>query len=70
MWKLFERIIEKDHYSEKEAAETLKPIVDALRYCHEMNISHRDLKVLHNKIRVILFLSHKIYYTLPLIKMQ
>jgi len=28
-----------------EAAETIKPIVDAIRYCHNMGIIHRDLKV-------------------------
>ena len=43
--QLFERIVDKDHYSEKEAAEALKPIVDAIRYCHSMGIAHRDLKV-------------------------
>jgi len=36
--------VEKEHYSEKEAAETFRPIVDAIRYCHEMDIIHRDLK--------------------------
>ncbi|CAD8087970.1 unnamed protein product [Paramecium sonneborni] len=42
--ELFERIVEKDHYSEKEAAATLRPIIDALSYCHKMGIAHRDLK--------------------------
>ena len=42
--ELFDRIVEKEQYSEKEAAETIKPIVDAIRYCHENGIIHRDLK--------------------------
>jgi len=42
--ELFDRIVEKEHYSEKEAADTIRPIVDAIRYCHEMGIAHRDLK--------------------------
>lgn len=42
--ELFDRIVEKEHYSEKEAADTIRPIVDALRYCHSMGIAHRDLK--------------------------
>jgi calcium/calmodulin-dependent protein kinase I len=33
--ELFDRIVEKEAYSEKEAAETIRPIVDAIRYCHE-----------------------------------
>ncbi len=42
--ELFDRIIEKEHYSEKEAADTIRPIIDAVRYCHLYNIIHRDLK--------------------------
>jgi len=32
--ELFERIIESESFSEKQAAETIRPIVDALNYCH------------------------------------
>jgi calcium/calmodulin-dependent protein kinase I len=42
--ELFDRIVEKEHYSELEAAEIIRPLVDAVRYCHSMGIMHRDLK--------------------------
>ena len=42
---LFDRIVEKEHYSEKEASDTIRPIIDSIRYCHAMGIAHRDIKV-------------------------
>jgi len=42
--ELFDRIVEKEHYSEKEAADTIRPVIDAIRYCHDMGVAHRDLK--------------------------
>jgi serine/threonine protein kinase len=43
---LFDTILEKEHYSEKEASETIRPIIDAIGYCHSLNIIHRDIKVI------------------------
>jgi len=43
--ELFDRIVDKEFYSEKEACEIIKPIADAVSYCHKMGIAHRDLKV-------------------------
>lgn len=42
--ELFDRIVEKETYSEKEAVDVIKPIVDAISYCNKMGIAHRDLK--------------------------
>ena len=46
--KLFDRVVEKEHYSEKEASDTIRPIVDGIKYCHTLGIVHRDLKVTYS----------------------
>lgn len=42
--ELFDRIIENDHFSEKDAASIMKQLLSAVAYCHKHNIVHRDLK--------------------------
>lgn len=42
--ELFDRIVEKDHFSEEEACEVIRPLVDAINYCHQLGVAHRDLK--------------------------
>lgn len=42
--ELFDRIADLKFYSEEMASETIKSIVDAIRYCHELDLVHRDLK--------------------------
>ncbi|CAN0915636.1 Calcium-dependent protein kinase 9 [Linum grandiflorum] len=42
--ELFDRICAKGHYSEKEAAEICRSIVNVVHFCHFMGVVHRDLK--------------------------
>ncbi|CAD8170533.1 unnamed protein product [Paramecium octaurelia] len=42
--ELFDKIIEKGSFSEKEASYVMKQIMSAVLYAHNQNIVHRDLK--------------------------
>jgi calcium-dependent protein kinase len=42
--ELFDKIISEGAFTENEAAKTIKQILQAISYCHSMNVIHRDLK--------------------------
>lgn len=42
--ELFDRIVQKSYYNEKEARDVCKILFEALRYCHSHQVAHRDLK--------------------------
>ena len=42
--ELFDRIIERKRFSEKDAAILMKQLMSSLSYIHSHNIVHRDLK--------------------------
>ncbi|KAJ4701144.1 putative Calcium-dependent protein kinase [Melia azedarach] len=42
--ELFDRIVAKGHYSEREATKLIKTIVGVVEACHSLGVMHRDLK--------------------------
>ncbi|KAE8720891.1 Calcium-dependent protein kinase 2 [Hibiscus syriacus] len=42
--ELFDRIIQRGHYSERKAADLARTIVGVVEACHSMGVMHRDLK--------------------------
>ena len=42
--ELFDRIVQKGHYSERQAAKLIKTIVEVVEACHSLGVMHRDLK--------------------------
>jgi serine/threonine protein kinase len=44
--ELYEEIVKRKTFSEKDAAEITRQLCEALAYLHERGIVHRDLKVI------------------------
>lgn len=42
--ELFDQIVERSHYSEKDASKLINQVAGALKYMHSLEIIHRDLK--------------------------
>ncbi len=43
--ELFDRIIAKGNYTERDASNLMRQVLEAVDYLHSLNIVHRDLKV-------------------------
>ena len=43
--ELFDRIIDRGVYTEKDASQLVRQVLQAVNYLHENSIVHRDLKV-------------------------
>lgn len=43
--ELFDRILERGVYTEKDASIVIQQVLEAVHYLHENGIVHRDLKV-------------------------
>ncbi|GBO34459.1 Calcium/calmodulin-dependent protein kinase type 1, partial [Araneus ventricosus] len=44
--ELFDRIVEKGSYTEKDASHLIRQILEAVDYMHSQGVVHRDLKVI------------------------
>jgi len=42
--ELFDRIVQKSYYNEREARDTCLILFSAIHHCHKMKVAHRDLK--------------------------
>mmetsp|Transcript_23844 Transcript_23844/g.56174 ORF Transcript_23844/g.56174 Transcript_23844/m.56174 type:complete len:375 (+) Transcript_23844:111-1235(+) len=42
--ELFDRIVQKSYYNEKEARDTCLILLSAIHHCHSKKVAHRDLK--------------------------
>lgn len=42
---MFDRIVEKGSYTEKDASDLIRQVLEAVDYMHEQGVVHRDLKV-------------------------
>uniref|UniRef100_A0A0A9Y0P8 Calcium/calmodulin-dependent protein kinase type 1 n=1 Tax=Lygus hesperus TaxID=30085 RepID=A0A0A9Y0P8_LYGHE len=42
--ELFDRIVEKGSYTEKDASDLIRQVLEAVNYMHEQGVVHRDLK--------------------------
>ena len=43
--ELFDDIVAREYYSEKDASHCIQQVLDSVAYCHRSCVVHRDLKV-------------------------
>lgn len=61
--ELFDRIVEKGSYTEKDASGLIRQVLEAVMYMHDQGVVHRDLKVGLNFI-----FKEQLFENLPIFK--
>lgn len=53
--ELFDRIVAKGSYTEKDASDLIRQVLEAVNYMHEQGVVHRDLKVNMEQVFFLFF---------------
>lgn len=64
---MFDRIIAKGSYTEKDASNLIRQVLEAIDYLHDLGVVHRDLKVCMRVVGVCVCVVRKL---LSLVKLN
>lgn len=57
---VFDWILDQGNYTERDASNVIRQVLEAVAYLHSLNIVHRNLKVWSDFIPLLLFMINQI----------